>query len=142
MNEADFIAAIRAWWIAKGAALTTGGAEPEVALQRWEDDEAAPNPPVAYHRFICRSAGSTGVTVGRTRSEVRGLITVEVFTPHEDGPGSSERLGSAVTKVWRAFRHPRVKLGDPSMAGLPRQGAFNRQLVTVGWRADLRPATA
>jgi hypothetical protein len=142
VNEADFIAAIRQHWINNGANLTTGGATPVVATQKWEDDEEATNPPAPYHRFIARSADTVGVAVGRSRSENRGLITIEIFTPAQDGPGPGERLGAAVTKVWRAFRNPRVKLMDPGLAGLPRQGAFNRQLVTVGWRADLRPATA
>lgn len=140
MTEADFIAAIRTHWMAQGAALTTGGADPVVALQLWEDDEGEPDPPAPYHRCTIRSAGGASVTIGRTREENRGLVTVQVFAPHESGPGPAERLASQVAAALRTFRHSRVKLGAPSVAGLPRQGAFNRQLVTVGWRADLRPA--
>lgn len=142
MNEAAFIEALRTYWMTSGAALTTLGASPVVALQLWEDDEAEPDPPVPYHRTTIRSAGAAAITVGRTREEVRGTILVQVFVPHDMGLGPGERLASAVSKKWRAFRHSRVRCGPPSIAGLSRQGAFNRQLVTIGWRADLRPATA
>lgn len=142
MTEADFIAAMRQHWIEHGAALSTGGAYPVVAQQWWEDDEGEPSPPAPYHRCVIRSVGAAAITIGRTREETRGLVTVQVFAPHDGGPGAAERLASSVSGAWRTFRHPRIKLGVPNVAGLPRQGAFNRQLVTVGWRADLRPALA
>lgn len=139
MTEADFIAALRQHWITNGATVSTGGAVPVVALQLWEDDEGVPEPPVPYHRIRIACSGAESVSIGRTREETRGLVTVQIFAPHDGGPGPSERLASAVAAVWRTFRHPRVKLGAPSVATLKREGAFNRHLVTVGWRGDLRP---
>lgn len=142
MTEADFIATLRAHWLRYGSVLNTGGMFPVLSLQFWEDDEGEPDPPVPYHRCTIRSAGAQAMTVGRGREETRGLVTVQVFTPSVDGPGPAERLASSVATVWRTFRDPRVRLSAPAIAGLSRQGAFNRQLVSIGWRADLRPAQA
>lgn len=140
MTEADFIAALREFWIEQGVVLTTGGSDPVVAQQWWEDDEGEPTPAAPYHRCTIRTAANVPMTIGRAREENRGLVTVQVFAPHSSGPGPVERLASEVSARWRTFRHSRIKLSPPQVVGLSRLGAFNRQLVTVGWRADLRPA--
>lgn len=129
VDEAAVIAALRQHWIDSWALRT----EPYI----WEDDSDAPS---AEHwlRLTLRSARNLRPAIGRTREDNIGVVGVQVFGALDIGPGATERLASAVSAVWRAFRHAQIRLGPPSISGLPAEGGFNQQLVTVDWRADLR----
>lgn len=129
MNEADFIAALRGHWIAAWAG-------PEAVV--WEDDQTPDNPDAAWLRVIIASSKSQRRGIGRSREDNYGLVSVEVYAPKVGGPGPGERLASRVADTWRAFRHDRIKLDAPSVAGLRSDGAFNRHLITLGWRGDMR----
>jgi hypothetical protein len=131
VNEADVLAAIRQHWIDEWV----GPAHVQPYI--WDDDPDRPSDP-EWLRVTLRSAGNAAMTVGRTREEFRGVIMTQCFTKREFGPGQCERIASAVAATWRQFRHPRIRLGVPSPTGLPVDGAFIRQLVTVDWRGDLR----
>lgn len=129
MNEADIIAALRAYWIEEWT-----GTE----LVLWDDDEQSGQADTYWNRVVIRSAGSVRPIVGRTREEHRGTIMVQMFGPRQDGPGQLQRAASAVAHFWRAFRHERIRLDAPSVVGLPAEGTFNRHLVTLGWQGDMR----
>lgn len=129
MNESEIIAALRSYWISSWES-------PELVL--W-DDETTPAPVGVYSlRVTLRSSASQRITIGRTREENRGMIMISLFGPRDEGPGALERLSSKVAAFWRAFRHSRIILDAPSVVGLPAEGAFNRHLVTLGWRGDMR----
>lgn len=141
MNEADIIKDIRNWWLTNMNTVIVATATGDVrAISLWEDDEGLPEPIQPYNRTTIRSMASEAVSIGRRRAENRGLITVQVFAPTDLGPGPGERMASAIADIWRAYRHSRIKLGEPSVIGLSRDGAFNRQLIQIGWRADMRRA--
>lgn len=129
MNEADFIEALRSYWIQNWT-----GTDPVL----WSDDEEDGDPDTYWSRVIIRSAGSVRPVIGRSREEHRGTIMVQMFGPRKDGPGQLERAASDVAAFWRAFRHERIKLDAPSVVGLPTEGTFNRHLVTLGWQGDMR----
>lgn len=127
MTEHDVYVLLREYWIANAPQSS-----------RWDDDEVAAGPNELALRTSIRGSANVSMTVGRTREEHRGTITVEVQGPRSVGPGQVERLASSCAAAWRAFAHPRVKLTVPSVVGLGADGAFIRLLVTLGWRADLR----
>ena len=132
MTEHDILTALRAYWIEKWVA-------PEHStVYVWADDAIPADLDSSYLRVRVRPEGSVRRGVGRTKEENRGLVTVEVYSPSKNGEGPGERLASAVAGVWRAHRHPRIKLDAPSVVGLTADGAFNRHLITLGWRADMR----
>ena len=129
MNEADVLATLRAHWMDSRLLAP----EPYV----WEDETDPPTGDV-WMRVTLRSASSRRPAIGRVREDNMGVILVQTFSNRELGPGPGERLASDVAAIWRAFRHPQIRLQAPDIAGLPADGAFNRQLVTVDWRANLR----
>ena len=105
MTEADFIEAIRTYWLAQYA----GG---DLVLY---DDDPQSGPQDTYW-----------------------LRQITLYGPRDQGEGDLQRKASAVATLWRAFRHERINLDAPSVVGLTADGAFNRQLVTLGWRGDMR----
>lgn len=132
MTEHDIVTAVRDHWIASWA--PPAHEEPYV----WNDDAIPGDLDTLSLRVSVRSEGGERVGAGRAREENRGLIAVEVSAPRKNGPGPGERCASQVAAVWRAFRHERIKLSAPSVVGLPADGAFNRHLITLGWRGDMR----
>ena len=131
MVEHDFLTALRDYWKNQWP-----NAVPTAAIY-WSDDDG-PADVTPYTRTTMRSEGNVRRGVGRTKEQARGLVMVEVFTPSAEGPGVGERLAGSVAGVWRAFRHERIQLDAPSVVGLTADGAFNRHLVTLGWRGDMR----
>lgn len=135
MDEAAIISALRGYWIGAWVA-------PLDTAYIWEDDADPEEPGTSWLRVTLRSSETERRGVGRRREENRGLVAVEVRVPRPLGPGPADRLASSVAGVWRAFRHPRIQLTAPSVVGLAVDGAFNRRLITLGWRGDMRFAQA
>lgn len=131
MDEAQTCTALRQYWMVEWPLLS---AVPYV----WEDDALPGDLDTQSVRVTIRPEGGARVAVGRTREENRGLIQIEVSTPRKVGPGPGERVGAQIAQLWRAFRHERIRLSAPSVVGLAPDGAFNRHLVTLGWRGDMR----
>lgn len=131
MDEASIIAALRAYWMESWV-------DPHTASYVWEDEPEPGSMDDPWLLVIIRSAGTERRGVGRRREENRGLVSVTVQSPKAVGPGLGERLARDVAAVWRAFRHTHIKLDAPSVAGLDPDGAFNRHLITLGWRGDMR----
>ncbi len=132
MTEADVLAALRGYWLEAAPPLLG-----PVAQLLFDDDDR-PEGVVDHVVVRLASAGNTRVTIGRRREENRGTIFCQVFSDPVGGPGPGERLASAVASLWRPARLARITLTAPSVAGLTSEGGFNRHLVTLGWRADLR----
>ena len=131
MDEHDFLTALRQYWMDTWV-------DPTRYL--WSDDEEPGPMDEPWLRLTIRSEGNERRGIGRLREEPRGLVMVEVMVPRKTGTGPGERLAAAVAAVWRAFRHTRIRLDAPSVVGLAADGAFNRHLVTLGWRGDMRLA--
>jgi len=105
----------------------------------WEDDDIVGADADTQHlRVVMRSEGAVRKAIGRTKEEARGLIMTTVHTPRGSGPGVGEVAAGNVAQLWRDFRHSRIQLDAPSVVGLTPDGAFNRHLVTLGWRGDMR----
>lgn len=134
MTEHDFLVALREFWITSWVEAVS-----EVPFV-WADDTEPAQLENLHLRLTVRNEGGVRRGIGRAREESRGLISVEVRSPQKDGPGHGERLASLVAAVWRSFRHVRIQLTAPSVVGLTADGAFNRHLVTLGWRGDMRLA--
>jgi hypothetical protein len=129
MAEAGNIAALRAHWLA-----TWQGSEDV----KWDDDVEMGAEGSYWLRVTIRSSGSRRMIVGRRREEQTGTIMVNLYGPREEGPGALERLAEEVAQLWRDFRYPTINTDPPSVVGLNAEGAFNCQLVTLGWRGDNR----
>lgn len=134
MTEAEVIAALRGYWLTPATQAIVGAA----GWTHLFDDDDRPSAVVPYTVIRIASSGNTRIGAGRRREENRGAIFVQVFSPRTGGPGPGERKASAVASAWRQARLSRITLSAPSVATLTAEGAFNRQLVTLGWRADLR----
>lgn len=132
MTEHEFLSALREYW------LTWLGANAPTATSFWADDEVPGALETTWVRTTIRSEGGARVGVGRQREQTRGVIMVEVYTPRKDGTGPGERLASSLASGWRAYRHSRIQLSAPSVIGPTTDGAFNRHLITLGWRGDMR----
>lgn len=129
MNEAQVIEVIRQWWLDQYEAVSS---------VVWDDDEDPEPVGQPWLRVSIRSAGTERRGVGRSKEEHRGTVMVQMFSPRTDGPGQLERDSSDVAQIWRDFRHERIRMDAPSVVSLAAEGAFNRRLVTLGWRADMR----
>lgn len=135
MNEADVVSALRAYWLSAPAKAIVDTAPGWLNLF---DDDERPNSVVPYTVIRIASAGNERIGAGRRREENRGTIFVQVFSPQEGGPGPGERKAALVASAWRQARLARIILTAPSTATLLPEGGFNQQLITLGWRADLR----
>lgn len=129
MVEHDFLTILRGYWMDN---------HPPEPPYFWPDDDLPVTLTEGYLRTTIRPEGNGRRGIGRTREQAAGLIMVEVFSPKSGGPGPGEQFATAVAGVWRAFRHERIQLDAPSVVGLTADGAFNRHLVTLGWRGDMR----
>lgn len=128
MVEKDFLIELRTYWTTVATALSWV----------WSDDPEPDGLDAQWLRVMVRPEGNARKGVGRAREEARGLIMVEVKTPRKNGIGPGERTSSVVAQLWRDFRHARIQLDAPSVVGLSADGAFNRHLVTLGYRGDMR----
>lgn len=128
------LTALRQWWMDQWVAPA------HTESYVWRDDELPADLDLVNLRVSVTTQGNQRQGIGREREQPRGLIQVEVQNPRKNGPGPGEVVASAVAAVWRAFRHERITLDAPSVVGLLPDGAFNRHLVTLGWRGDMRLA--
>lgn len=136
MDEHAFLAALRGYWNDQVWQAPVNDGWQFI----WDDDEKGFKPTDKWVRIGIRCEGGLRRGAGRRREETRGLVSIEVYNPRADGSGPGERFSSALAAAWRAFRHERIQLSAPSVVGPTTDGAFNRHLITLGWRGDQRLA--
>lgn len=100
-------------------------------------DAARPDPPRFFGRVTVRFQGSAGVAVGGGQWRRRGLVVVQVFTPHGSGVVERDAVVEALT---RALEDPgaveNIRILDPGPEDIGSDGTYDQTNVKAGFQYD------